>query len=92
MSRLWESNPSPLECQTYDRSLRDLVCDTLKEGCDKRFSQGVLPGLELCPYFRGDTLQKIPLLLEGLLQSCINGLRVLAQHPGHDYQQRLPPL
>ena len=56
------------------------------------FAQRVLYGLELRPYSRGGALQKIPLLMEGLMQARVGSLQVLACHLGHDGHQRSPPL
>ena len=86
LSRLWESNPILLDWHTSDHYLGDLGCGLLKEVWEECILQRVLYGMERRPYVWGDVLQKIPLLLEGLLQSRIGGLRVLACH------RRFPPL
>ena len=82
LNRVWESNPSLLDWQTGDRSLGDLGCATLKEVGEERVLQRFLYGMEHHPYVWSDALHKNPLLLEGLLQYCIGGLRVLTRHPG----------
>ena len=78
LSRVWERNHILLDCQTSDRSPGDLVCGPLKEVQEERPSQRVIRRMERLPYVRDDALHKIPLLLEGLLNYRIGGLRVLA--------------
>ena len=46
--------------------------------------------LEVLPKSLGDATNKYPLLLEGLLQARVSGLRVLVRHP--DQCQDPPPL
>ena len=80
------------DCHTGDRSSRDMRCGPLKEGRQERVAQRVLFGIERCRYVRGDTLHKIPLLLEVLLWVRVGSLRVLVCHPIHDGHIRVPPL
>ena len=81
--RVWESNPRMIDWKNGDRSPRDLGCVPLKEGREECVAQRVLSRLELCTYVRGDALHKSPLLMEGLLQARVGGLRVLDCHPVH---------
>ena len=52
---------------------------------EEHVPQLVLHGMECCPYLQGDMLHKSPLLMEGLLQARIGGMRMLACHHGHNY-------
>ena len=92
LNRVWEINTSLLDGQTGDRPPRDLGCVPLKEGREERLLQHILHRLEHNLYVRGDAPQKIPLLLEGLLQSHIGGQWVLVRYPSHDFHQIFPPL
>ena len=67
-------------------------CVPLKEVWEERATQRILQSLERRPYVQGDVLHKRPLLLEGLLQVCVGGLRVLDLHLDHDGHRRLPSI
>ena len=103
LSRIWESNTRILDWQNGDRSPGDLVCGLLEEvweervaqhvlHCLERIVQRVLHGLERRPYVRGDALNEIPLLLEGIMQACVGVLSVLSLHTGHNGHKSSPPL
>ena len=91
-SRVWEINPSLFYWHTGERSPGYLLYGPLKEVKEKRVAQHILYGLERRPYFQGDGLHKIPLLLEGLLQARIGGLWVIFLHPVYDGYQICSPL
>ena len=82
--RLGDSYPRPIDWQASDRSHRNLECDPLEEGQEERIAQPIFYGMERCTYVQGDVLHKSLLLLEGILQARVCGMRVLDRHPGHD--------
>ena len=92
MSRFGESDPSLIVWQTVNRSPEDLGRAPLEKGRWERVAQIVFHGMELRTYAWGGVLNKIPLLLERLLQAYVGYLLVTAYHPGHNYHQSLPDL
>ena len=85
-----EGNPGLFYRQTSDIHPGDLCRGPLKEGPEEDIPQRILHHLEVYPYVRGDVLHEGPLLLEGLLQSHVCGLRVPTRHPGQ-CGHRMPP-
>ena len=59
---------------------RDLIHVSLKEGQEQGVLQLILYRLKVHTYARGDVLHEGTLLLEGLLQAHICGLRVPKRH------------
>ena len=92
LSTVWESNSSLLDWQTSDRSPGDMGCVPLKKGQEECVVQRILHRLERRPCVQGDSLHEIPLLLKGLLQAHVGGLRVLSRQPTHNGHQNLPSL
>ena len=76
LSRVWERDPSLIDCQTGEFYPRDLGYEPLKECREECVAQRILYELQYCPYVWGDALHKIPLLLEGLLQSRIGSPKI----------------
>ena len=92
LGRVGESHPSMFDRQTGDRPPSDLRHGPLKEGREKFVPQLILHRLKFHPYARGDALQEGPLLLEGLLQDRVCGMRVTTRHPiqgGHQFLSSL---
>ena len=76
-----EDDTSLFDRQTGDRPPGDLGRGPLKEGREEDLPQLIFYHLEFYPYVQGGALHKGPLLLEGLLQSCVCGLWVPTRHP-----------
>ena len=71
---------------------RQSLCQASEESRDKNLLEGLLDRAECCTHSRGHPLHKSPLLLEGLLQSCIGRLRVLEGDPCQYGGRLLSPL
>ena len=81
LDRIWYGHPRLLRRQAGVLPCWQSLCQASEESRDKNLPEGLLGRAEFCTHSRGHPLNKIPLMLEGLLQSCIFRLGVLEGDP-----------